>query len=191
MICPYYTTLSSLNQNLTISFADSSLPSTTTVNEYLQALVNKVFPKSVNVFRNGAFGIPCDNGLYMREASDTVYTLRAFNVGSNLTAYSYTQSEYTLVTRDTVDLSNFSKVKVTNVGFTPIELDVSNLNGSYYIGICAIHNPSSNLTIVQAFISTSKQYFGSSANAVMSDVITVGTSSTSWQNISISEIVAE
>lgn len=181
----------SLNQNLTISFADSSLPSTTTVNEYLQALVNKVFPKSVTVFRNGAFGIPCDNGRYMREASDNVYTLRAFNVGSNLTAFSYTQSEYTLVTRDAVDLTNFTKVKVTNAGFTPIELDVSNLNGSYYIGICAIHNPNSNLTIVQAFISTSKQYFGSSANAVMNGVITVGTSSTSWQNISISEIVAE
>ena len=56
--------ISAINQNLTINLEDTSLPSSTTFNALIEMMAEKLFPKVINIFKNGAFGVQVANGTY-------------------------------------------------------------------------------------------------------------------------------
>ena len=129
------------------------------MNEYLQALVNKVFPKEVLLFSNGVFGLTFNNGVY--DFASNVVGHTAFSVGTDLTATTDTNHiGTTLVSNDLVDFTNYNTVEMlTNFG--TVTLDVSAFSGSGYLCVYSVFYGSKRHLGV--CVSSAKQYFGNNA----------------------------
>jgi hypothetical protein len=62
-----------LNQNLTLNYTDSSLPSSTTFNEFAQMVLEKLYPNAIYIVKDGVFQVSVENtptvtGLYTAES---------------------------------------------------------------------------------------------------------------------------
>lgn len=86
--------ITALNQNLTLNYSDSSLPSSTTFNEFAQMVLEKLYPNGIYIVKDGVFQVPVENiptvtGLYTAESqghtgwANTGHNYLDFGIGGN------------------------------------------------------------------------------------------------------------
>lgn len=121
-------------------------------------MAEKLYPKIVNIFKNGAFGVSVANGQYPLGPSPynlyNAYSITANKLVSNAT--STTMS--TLVTSSKIDVTDFSTLRAKVEGGGEIVLDITSISGEAYVYLYS--------TDVQSAIglSTTQTNFASTGN---------------------------
>lgn len=153
------TELDTLNQNLTLSYEDSSLPSSTTFNEFAQMVLEKLYPKTLNVWKDGVFGISVDNGVYKPSSSNTI---QSFIVNGNVLERSNISALGTVATLVTeeIDFSSFTSVKVKTSKTADLNINVSGYNGTGYLAV-SLNITNSNVMVANAKIVSAKENYDS------------------------------
>lgn len=135
-----------LNQNLTINLEDTSVPSSTTFNELIEMMAEKLFPKVISLFKNGTFiGQYTTNPTIATYAtasqpsvsSDAIrFTVPPGNTGSNKAT--------AILFKTRVNLDDFSKIKLAS-SLGTFEKNISGQSyGEKYVSVVCVGNAYSN-----------------------------------------------
>ena len=149
--------IEALNQNLTLNYDDSSLPSSTTFNEFAQMVLEKLYPKDINVWKNGTFGVQVANGTYRAYSgynTKQAFSISGNNLNSTITANSVTT---TLVTSNKIDLTDLTTIKVIT-SQTSFNVDISAYTGEYYVCACHIQRGNGSRYFLVGISNTQADY---------------------------------
>lgn len=123
-------------------------------------MAEKLYPKIVNIFKNGAFGVSVANGQYPLGTSPynlyNAYTISANNLVSHATSTTFS----TLVTSSKIDVTDFSTLRAKVQGGGEIVVDVTSISGEAYVYLYSSDSQSA------VGLSTSQTYFSSSENRI-------------------------
>ncbi len=119
-------------------------------------MAEKLYPKIVNIFKNGAFGVSVANGQYRasQSANCNAYSISANNLVSNANPTTFS----TLITSSKIDVTDFSTLRARVQGDGEIVVDITSISGEAYVYLFSTDSQSA------LGLSTSQTYFGSGDN---------------------------
>ena len=143
-------------------------------------VLEKLYPKTLNVWKDGQFGIEVENGVY--NFGTDYSTLRGFTTsGTKLTAtLAQTNIIYTLTSKNEIDFSGRSTVKVIEDTYGELSLDVSGYDGTGYLAV-AVKEDAYQTRKIYICVCSNKTNFDSH---VISSLVVQGTNNQVNQSIS-------
>lgn len=126
----------------------------------------KAYLQSLEVFKNGTFGVPCTNGVYHHSGGSNI-GLATITTESIIFAQPASNTYTPIITNDMIDLSKYQKATVvTDRG--NIELNLSNISQDGYL--CVFRAPNGSLYVLVT--NTKENYY---TNRINQDVPSVNT----------------
>lgn len=132
-------------------------------------MAETLYPAKINMWKDGQFGIGCDNGLYVARGGNS---LAGFSIsGSKLVAPKYSgtaRHDVTLISTNKIDFSKYNNIKLTvtvNGSQSVFNISTDDLESELYFGVyCFRYNQTdANYSYWNAIISTQKPNFAQNA----------------------------
>ena len=149
-------------------------------------MAEKLYPKAINMYKNGQFGIEVENGAYQTTSG---YTISAFsNQGGVLNATLQGNNHaFTLVSKEKIDFSGLTTVTFKN-SINNITLDVSGYSGEGYLCVHYTHPTGGGVQYGISVCSQKPSFLNNVISGLSVDRNT--TASTAWSMTS-SEITVQ
>lgn len=120
-------------------------------------VLEKLYPKVINVWKNGTFGVQVANGTYRAYSgynTKQAFSISGNNLNSTITANSVTT---TLVTSNKIDLTDLTTIKVIT-SQTSFNVDISAYTGEYYVCACHIQRGNGTRYFLVGISNTQADY---------------------------------